>query len=291
MDVLEQEATSVRYAVRRSPPVTFTFGEMFQVLDVMLGRRTLPGNIRGLACHPRFRSIGRTTDFRDVDVVLVEPASPVDLIFRGYNINRAGLHKRVKSRIEKLGSEEKKLADRWYRAGLANFDDEVRAEAAARLLARLPPRMKHIELIRAVVDETRSSKADVVDGLRRVRDLVGRPVGVVVYVFQYLADGRAISWPQGFYKDVINAARELDLPVFEPAQSVNRFGVEAALRPGLRHYTDEFTKVIAHELAEFAHGVAETAGAAQADRRMAADSPLAAPLRLQPLRRILSALR
>jgi len=90
-------------------------------------------------------------------------------------------------------------------------------------------------------------------------------MGVVVYVFQYLEDGRAISWPAGFHEEVLEAATELDLPMFQPAQFVRDYGLKNAMKDDLRHYSDEFSPVIGNELIKFSQEILDRSRAIAAE--------------------------
>ena len=86
---------------------------------------------------------------------------------------------------------------------------------------------------------------------QKMQTLLGCPVGVALYVFRYMPDGRAISWPAGFRETVLLAAQNLDLPIFDPVPLVVEYGVEKALEPPLAHYSKEFLPVAGNALADF----------------------------------------
>lgn len=238
-------------------PGVYTFGEMFQALDVLLGKREVPDEIRPLCnMRPNFVARPSAVGFDEVDVALLEPSSPVDIVYKGCNLNRTAVAQIVIAPIRATGREGAKLASQWLRTGLVGFDEATRAKAAEELVKHVPADLPQRDLIIDVILETRSFKADVLGGFRGISAILQRPMAVVVYVFQYLADGRALSWPEGFLEEVLAAAEELDLPVFQPSEVVRRYGVKEALRDDLRHYNDDFTPVIAEELAKFADFVA-----------------------------------
>ncbi len=237
-------------------PGTYTFGEMFQAIALLRGERDVPQEFRPLCnMRPGFRPVARSADFADVDVALLEPASPIDLTFRGCNLNRTLLAQQVLTPVASISKEARKSGNVWLRTGLMGLDEVVRAKSAKEFANFVPETMENAELAKAVILETRASKANVFDGFRRMRELLNRPMGVVVYIFQYMADGRAISWPAGFHEEVRDAAQRLDLPMFEPSAHINRYGLSAALRDDLRHYSDEFLPVIGDALVDFAFSV------------------------------------
>lgn len=257
LNPLARERKRLAYPKYGPFPGVYTFGEMFQALDILLGKRDVPAEIRPFAnIRPNFVARPSAVGFGEVDVVLVEPSSSVDLLYRGCYLNRTTLAQIVIAPLRATGREAAKAASQWLRTGLVGFDEAARAQGAEELVKHIPSDLPQKELIADVILETRSSKADVLAGFKGLLSIIQRPIGVVVYVFRYMPDGRALSWPEGFLEEVLAAAEELDLPVFQPSEVVRRYGVKEALRDDLRHYNNEFTPVIAEDLAKFADFVA-----------------------------------
>jgi hypothetical protein len=234
-------------------PQLHTFGEVFQIVRYLRQEHTVPQSYRPLCRFPDgFLPPKRPPEFDKVDAVLVELQSPVELVFRGHYINRNGIARRVLDHIVPLGRDAAKCGSRWYRIGLIGMNERVRAEAAEDLARFVTEDMPDPALMRAVIQETRSEKSDLAQGFRDLQALVDKPIGVVGFVFQYMPDGRAVSWPAGFYDEILAQSRTLNLPVYEPADLVRSYGVEAALEHDYRHYRNEFKPVIADSLLEFA---------------------------------------
>jgi hypothetical protein len=258
LNPLARERKRLAYPKYGPFPGVYTFGEMFQALDILLGKADVPAEIRPIAnIRPNFVAKPSAVGFNEVDVVLVEPSSPVNLCYRGCYLNRTTLAQIVIAPIRATGREAAKAAGQWLRTGLVGFDEAARLKGAEDLVKLIPKDLPERDFFADVILETRSSKVDVLEGLKNIASIMQRPMGVVVYVFQYLSDGRALSWPEGFLEEVLAAAEELDLPVFQPAEFVRSYGVKKALRDDLRHYNEEFTPVIAEALAQFADSVAE----------------------------------
>lgn len=238
-------------------PGVYTFGEMLQALDILLGKRDVPAEIRPLAnIQPSFVARPSAAGFDEVDAVLIEPSSPVDIVYRGCYLNRNRLTHYVVAPLKATGREGAKAASQWLRTGLIGTDDDVRAAAAEELIKHVPADLPNKDFIADVIIETRSSKADVLAGFKEISSIVQRPMGVIAYVFQYLPDGRALSWPEGFMEEIMAAADELDLPVFQPADVVRSYGVKEALGEDLRHYKKEFNPFIAEAIAQFCDALA-----------------------------------
>jgi hypothetical protein len=239
-------------------PQIHTFGEMVQVLDILRGRKHVPQEFLPL-CRmlPNLGAVPGAEDFADIDVALVEPSSPIELSFRGFAINRKGLLDHVLSPIrQEHGREANKIVGRWFRTGLVGLNAEVRAETEPKLLSYIQGGSAQAELHRAVIMETEAWRADTAAGFRQIRELIDLPLGVVIYVFRYMPDGRPISWIPGFLEEVVEAAGKLALPMFNPGPCVASFGAEAALIPDSAHYTEAFLPVIGSALANFAVEVA-----------------------------------
>jgi len=238
-------------------PQIHTFGEMFQIVDILRGEKVIPPEIRPL-CRI-WRDLGpvpNSRTFDDIDVALVEPSSPIEITFRGFSINRRGLRDfLVEPMREQYGREAGKVAAQWFRVGLVGLNEKMRAESAPRLLNYLKGDDPDTELRRAIVLEIEATTADIAAGLERIHTIVDRPLGVVIYVFRYMPDGRPITWDGGFQEQLVAAAREFGLPLFDPAPYVKAFGVEAAMIPESAHYTDAFGPVIADALTEFSQSV------------------------------------
>lgn len=238
-------------------PGVSTFGEMFQALDILLGKRDVPAEVRPLAnIRANFVARPSAAGFDEVDAVLVEPSSPVDLEYRGSYLNRNTLARVVLNPVKATGPEAAKAAAHWLRRGLDGMDDTIRRASAEVLVKHLPTDSPDREFFADVLLETRASQADVLAGFKAIGSIIPRPVGVSLYTFQYFADGRALHWPQGFIESVVAATEELDLPTFNAADVVRQYGVKEALKDDLRHYRPEFNPVIAEALAKFVDCVA-----------------------------------
>ncbi len=63
--------------------------------------------------------------------------------------------------------------------------------------------------------------------------------------FNYMPDARPVSWPTDFKKQVINIARSLDMPIYDPASLVAQYGTQVALEKDMRHYAKNFVPAVA----------------------------------------------
>lgn len=233
-----------------------SFGEMFQLVEILRGQKTVPQELRPLCrMAAGLGAVPGAEDFNGIDVALVEPASPMELTFRGVSVNRNGIKHVVLDPLAEQGRDVERLGARWLRVGLIGLDRDVRDATTAKLLEYIREDAPDAELQRAVLLETEAFKSDIPGGFRKMQELLGCPIGAVAYVFRYMPDGRPISWPAGFREEVLKAAGDLGLPIFDPAPLVCEFGVEKALTPDWRHYSDAFLPVAGGRLAEFVEEV------------------------------------
>jgi hypothetical protein len=234
-----------------------TFGEIFQLLGLLQGTSTVPKEIRPLARIPlSVRPAVSAQKFQEIDVALVAPSSPIELTFRGFSVNRLGLLRAVAAQIPGDAPLGPRLLHRWMKPGLEGLNESIRIDAATKLLALMGGGGPATALARAVVEETRSERAEMMGNLRALRDLLGRPLGVVLYYFHYMPDGRPLSWPAGFHDELVTAANGLSIPLFDPAPLVLQYGPDSALKDA-RHYSRAFLPVAGDALAQFARSVFE----------------------------------
>lgn len=232
-----------------------SFAEMFQIVEILRGQRKIPEEFQLISRMTELRPVSGAADFGDIDVALLEPASPIELTFRGVAFHRNAITTRFLMPIMARGREERKVGAAWLRQGLVGLNEAIRAEAAAKLADYVVGDTPEDDFARALFLEVRSKKTDVLSGFIKMRELLNRPIGVVCYNFRYMPDGRPISWPAGFREDVLAAAQQLNLPVFDPAPMVQEFGVDAALAEDLGHYSEDFMPVAAEALVGFAESV------------------------------------
>lgn len=233
-------------------PSVYSFGEIFQLIRMYRGEFDIPADIRRLCdMRPNFEPLPGAASFTEVDVILVEPNVPIDIKFREFHLNRASVIGTFIDPLKKLVPAVAKPANVWFNKGLMAVNDEVRAGAARQIIDLIPDDFADAALAREVFAEAHSSRHEVADGLRRLREMTSLPIGVVTYIYQYLPDGRPVSWPPEFRQQVIDTANKLGLPLFEPVRIVEKHGVHAALKDDLRHYRDEFMPALADAFVDF----------------------------------------
>jgi hypothetical protein len=257
---LEENLATDRYRLK----VMHSTAEMIQAVEFLYGRKEIPPEIRVLTGVANLLSmpLPESGALDDLDLVLAEPGSPVDITFRGFAINRTRMGDVVIKPIEEAAPEACALAQKWLRLGLMEMNEDARRQLSDQLIGFVPDD-EMADYRRAVITETRALPNDVLGGLQQLQALAQRPIGVIVFVFRYMPDGRPISWQKGSREGVIAAANALDLPYFDPTSLVQQYGVGHALEKDQRHYTEAFLPVMGEAIVEFAQQVhARTKGSA-----------------------------
>jgi hypothetical protein len=228
-----------------------SFGEMFQALNFLLGRREVPAETRPLTSIREDLTPRNDPELlRQIDVTLIELGATVDIHFRNAIINRARVEQLLRS-VSSLSKQHFKLCQKWMRVGLIGMHEETRRTLGAEIEA-LDPGDKYADLRRAVLREARAQDSDIAGSFKKLRDMLGCPIGAVIFVFRYMPDGRPVIWPAGTREEVTAAASAQRIPVFEPMAIVKEFGVDRALEKDGRHYTREFLPVIGGDIVRFA---------------------------------------
>jgi hypothetical protein len=251
-----------RSLIKAAYPAVHSFGECAQFLHALRGDIEIPPAILPLAGYlSHFKPLPGVGDLHGVDVVLLEPNSPSDIHYGDHILNRTAicLHLIDPIREANPGTEVAKMTNLWLNKGLLGEDEATQVRLAEELIKLAPESLPDAEVMFDVLLRARARRREVLEGLASVASMIDRPLGVVTYTFQYLADGQAVSWPPGFREEVLSAAQALGLPVFEPSSLVREHGVETALAPDLRHYADDFLPTVGRAISEFAVTVAREA--------------------------------
>jgi hypothetical protein len=191
------------------------------------------------------------------DLVLLEPNTPVDIIYGDFALSQQEVKRNVEDVAEARYPQLAKAVRRWKRDGLYKANEQARLAAAAEILDVFRPNSAADEILVDVVREARGHAASI-DELRRgvseVRDAAPGKLGLVLYTMQFMPDGRPISWPADFKDNLVSVARDLDLPIYEPALLIAERGVSVALKD-FRHYRNEFKAVAGDGMMRFLDAV------------------------------------
>jgi hypothetical protein len=243
-------------------PVTHALGDMVQFIRFLRGEIVLPPQVKLLTgMNEHFRPLPSAGDFADVDVALVEPNTPTEILYGDFLLQRNAVISHIIDpiRIAHPDPAIAKMAGNWFMQGLISGNEATRLDLGSKLAALVPP-SPMADVARDVLLTARGERRDVEEGLRALQAVLHRPIGLLTYIYQYMPDGRPVSWPAGFRDDLLHAAGSMKLPIFEPWTLVERVGVKVALTDDLRHYRDAFMLPIGEAMVSFAGEVVRRAG-------------------------------
>ena len=241
-------------------PYSHTIGEHLQQIDYLRGAFDIPTALRPF-CNVDFnlRPGGFEAVVRDLDAVIIEECSDVEIVFRGVVLNRNRLADAIVApAIEagRQGRENKPLAASaysWYFEGLLKASAR-REEFAGELLALMPHGDERNELLREIIcnaEPRRTGSAALVDGVHRIEAVLGKPAGVLTHTQNYRADGRPIGWPRTLHDEIMETCRANGIPFMHPCELVERHGAKVALKDDLSHWRDDFMPVVAEAIGNF----------------------------------------
>ncbi len=245
------------YRLKGPPFFTYTLGEMSQALACYRGERTIAPELLGLCnMRPTTAPNPERSPLGQVDVVLIEPNTSIEIRLDDVFINRRPVLQLMMP-LRALGPEVTQLSTRWYEKGVAALNDDARRAAAAELLPLIPPDFPNRGLIVRVLAGAVGEKPPVRAGLEQLARTIDAPLGVALFAWAYMPDGRPLSWPSDFLREMTEATAELSIPAFDPRPLVQAAGVERALAGDQRHYADAFLPTVAKPLVEFTLRAAE----------------------------------
>ena len=240
----------------RSTPFVFTPQAALQLVRFCSGEQRIPREVREF-CYSDPELEPQPSAYRHIreaDVVLLEPNTAIDVLFGEYYLNPNIVQQLVVERIRENDAKLGKLVRRWKADGILKQNEEIRAETARQLLDQLPTETVSDRMIRELIRDCRGRRSYQDDLFRQVvelRETLPVPTGVVLYTFQYMPDGRAVSWPPEFKDDMTAVARKLGLRCYDPSAIVMRYGVDVSLREDMRHFKDEFYPVVGEVLIDY----------------------------------------
>jgi hypothetical protein len=261
---VRKQASSAYYEMGfRNPPNCFTPQAILQLINYCRQKIYIPKSVR-MFCwtDPEFEPTSESGQYLDQATAgLIELNTPTNIDFDGFFLAQTQVREHIVDPMKLLGKAEGKIASTWLAEGVLKMKEDIRLSAGAKLLEILPQNTEEDLAVRAVVERARGLPGDrdsIVRGIEKVRQELPIPLGMVIYHFQYMPDGRTISWPATFYDDVVHAANELKLPLFDPAELVRQHDTLVALKTDLRHYNVEFCPTVGEALVKFVASFART---------------------------------
>lgn len=239
-------------------PFSLSANANLQLLDFATGELEIPTWIRRLtyadASHRPTAEQGKAVD--EADIVIVEMSTPIEYMFEGFLLN-INLFEEVM--VQELAGLEahKKLITKW-RSSLLKGKEDVRSETSEELYKLVPHETEHQENLARFIRDTRTrllGADEMTMAIAELRDRLGKPLGLILHNFQFMPDGRPVSWPPEFKNDSAEVAKRLELPSLDFAEFVERNGVGRVMAADRRHWEPRFYPRIAENIFDFAANV------------------------------------
>jgi hypothetical protein len=158
-----------------------------------------------------------------------------------------------------MGDLQKALINEWFNQGLMGFDINRQIQVAEKILASIPASSSLPELERDILFEARAYERDspdeIVKQINRILDQVNKPIGILSFVWRYLPDGRALTWPADLSYKLSEACKVLSIPFFDPrVRLIEKYGIEI-VNLGDVDYKDEALPKVGDEFSFFINEV------------------------------------
>ncbi|MGX5844171.1 hypothetical protein ACWGTI_25975 [Mesorhizobium sp. ArgA1] len=256
----EQQASIFTEMGLRGTPFSLSANTNHQLIDFITGKLNFPEWLKNLV-YGEFvdpPSPEKAELVYSGDLALVGMSTPTELIFERALLNVNKVDEFIKEELSAL-STEKKLVSSWRKALLESNEDarKVLSEELYNTVLKSGNVREHVP---DVVRHTLSRTLDVDEMTKSVADLRDRldmPMGIVLYNFMFMPDGRSVQWPAGFKGDCIEVARRLDIPAFDFAPFVAQEGVEKVLMDDRRHWNAPYYLPLGEILFDFCAGIVD----------------------------------
>lgn len=192
-----------------------------------------------------------------VDVLFLELGSCIDIAFDGAWLARSELLRGIVENIALLGPMQSRTAYRWYNQGLIRQCEAVREACVLDLINALPAIDIDRPLAREILLGARGDMQDMADqraALEEIRDMV-RPRAICVVSAQnaYTPDGRPLSWPVNYPRQLDALCAAAEVALLHPSDLVAQHGAAFSLSPDGKHFTEGFIGVLAQAMLDRAH--------------------------------------
>lgn len=242
----------------QATPFALSATANLQLLDFVTGKLEIPQWIRRLmygdVSHQPTKEQG--DKIFACDFVISEMSTPVDYMFEGFVLNINRFEEVMAEELAQL-QEHRKLIGTWRQA-LVKGKDDVRAAAAEEIYGLLRKDSEEQQNLARFVRETTSrilSQDEIAKAAGELRERIGKPMGLVLHNFQFLPDGRAISWPADFKRQMAEVGERLDMPTFDLAPYVQEHGVGRVMAADRRHWEPSYIPRLSEQFYDFAASV------------------------------------
>jgi hypothetical protein len=236
---------------------TYTMSESIQRIRFVRGDVEVPEHLRYYCNLPTNCKAGSESLqlLEQADVVLLEPNTTFEMFLGPYALHRSQILTGFLNDVSDISEELRAAGSEWFNVGVFGQDRNTQLEAAAILIPALRGRVENEDVARKILLEAKAveqSFGQYMDSVGEFCDMVDLPIGLVTFVHSFLPDGRPMGWPADFVENTLKIASDLELPTFDSAQMVNRYGVDVCLDDRRMLYRKEFWPVLANEILEFA---------------------------------------
>lgn len=244
------------------PPFGLSATSANQMMDFLDGRFDMPLWVRRLTFGDPMHipTQAQVAHLRAAHVALIEMSTPIDYVYEGYYLNINRFEDTIFELLRELAID-KKLVSSW-RSAIKNAAvkgvDDTRRQLANTIADQIPVDTEEQRNMAAFIRGTRAviRTVDEMRGaLGELREKLGLPFGMILHNYQFMPDGRALSWPASFKTDSAEIARDLGMPTYDFADFVLRQGVANIMADDRRHWNKAHYFPLGRMLYDFAAGI------------------------------------
>lgn len=240
------------HSVWSDPLLSYSPRETLQLVQVQLGRVALPAVVRDFVLSTGAGTTSLPHVLEKAEFVFLELGAKIDVVSGGFSLTRSKLLDDLVVPVMALGREEGRVAKRWYHQGLIRQNEPVRAESAERLLELLPKAGVVSRNAAEIVRSARGAQQDDAAAARTVNEIRAvlgeKPVCVLSTQNMFTPDGRPVTWPGNFLKQLDRICELAEVPVLHPSRLLTERGAAFALHADLHHFTPQFISVLGDEM-------------------------------------------
>lgn len=246
------QARGLAYCRWQDPVLSYSPREALQLIEFHAGGLEIPEALHPFTIANTPGAIAAPTEFLAADLAFLEFGSSIDVAFGSYWIPRGQLLNNIMNPIAALGKTGRRTANRWYHQGIIKQNETVRRECSEQLLELLPFSGVDARLASEIITDARGhtqDPADVALTIAAIQDSIrARATFVVSTQNAFTPDGRPMTWPGNFSKQLESVCQTLGLPLLHPSRLVSEHGGEFSLERDLIHFTPRFLSLLGDEM-------------------------------------------
>lgn len=237
-------------------PYISTPNELIQLINHISGYKSIP-----IEYHKYIWLYDYDVDNFDVvsdsDVALFEYRINDEIFLGDISLSRSRLMNLFVEYFAKFGELQKKIVLEWLNQGLLRANIERQISTANSLIESLPSNFRIPDLEKEILFNARvdslSKTEDMVKELEKINKFLNKPIGVVSFIWKYLPDGRALTWPTDIRQKLAAACAVLDFPFFDPpVDLIEKFGIKLIdADRNYEYYNDNEMPLISSEFLKF----------------------------------------